>query len=104
MAEEFIRSVLDTEEECRKKEANAKSLADTKKQNAKIEAERSILEAKKSVDEMLQQDADAIAKSSDKQLQREKDALRLKCEELSKTADKNRSRVTKLAAQLLVAE
>ena len=53
---------------------------------------------------MLQQDADAIAKSSDKQLQREKDALRLKCEELSKTADKNRSRVTKLAAQLLVAE
>ena len=78
--------------------------ADTKKQNAKIEAERIILEAKKSVDEMLQQDADAIAKSSDKQLQREKDALRLKCEELSKTADKNRSRVTKLAAQLLVAE
>ena len=54
MAEEFIRSVLDTEEECRKKEANAKSLADTKKQNAKIEAERIILEAKKSVDEMLQ--------------------------------------------------
>ena len=43
MAEEFIRSVLDTEEECRKKEANAKSLADTKKQNAKIEAERIIL-------------------------------------------------------------
>ncbi len=103
MADQFIKSVLETEEECRRKEADAKSLADTKKQNAKLEAERIVAEAKESVEKMLKDDAEAIAKSSDKQMEREKLKLEEECRKLSETADKNRSRVTSLVVDMLTA-
>ena len=95
MADQFIKSVLETEEECRRKEADAKSLADTKKQI--------VAEAKESVEKMLKDDAEAIAKSSDKQMEREKLKLEEECRKLSETADKNRSRVTSLVVDMLTA-
>lgn len=103
MAEQFIRTVLETEEDCRKKEAEAKSLAETKKQNAKIEAERIVKEAYDSVEQMLAQDAEAIGKSSDKQLRREREKLVTERQHLSETAEKNRSRVTRLVVDMLTA-
>ena len=62
---------------------------------------RIVKEAYDSVDQMLSQDAEAIEKSSEKQLLREREKLVTEREHLSETADKNRSRVTRLVVDML---
>ena len=96
MAKDLLKAVLDVEEQCRSREAEAKKLAEAKKQKAKSDSAKLISEAKKSVEKMLEDDSAAVTKSADARLEKEKVKFRAECDELSKKADGNRARVTAL--------
>ena len=97
MAKDFVRSILDTEEECKNKESQARKLAEDKKLDAKRQAEKFIIDANKDVDKMLEDDRQAVGKSIELRLEKEKVKVRGECDKLSALADKNRDNVIKLA-------
>ena len=101
MASEFIQSVLQTEEECRKKEAQARQDAELKKQETKKKAQEIVEQARQQVEQMLEDDAKATSKSAEMRLEKEKAKVRGQCEELSRTAEKNMGKVRKMAVELL---
>lgn len=101
MAKDLLKSVLELEEQCRSREAEAKKLADAKKQKAKDDSAKLISDARKSVEKMLEDDAAAVTKSADLRLEKEKLKFKTECESLSKKAEGNRERVTALVIDAL---
>lgn len=97
----MIEAILQTEEECRKKEADAREHAEEKKRNARTDSARIISDARREVDKMLRDDAAAIEKSSQLELERDRKKTDAQCSELCSKADKNLDRVTKLVVEAI---
>ena len=96
MASEFIKSVLEAEEEFKKKELEVSRQAEEKKQKAKIDSAKLLSDSHKQVEKMLEDDRQAISISTRQRLEKEKKNIDEECAELSKTAEKNLDRVTEL--------
>ncbi len=99
VASEFISEILRTEEDCKQKEAESKRLAEEKRLRAKADAAALIAEAETQVRKMVSDDAEAVSKSSEMRLQKERDKVQKECDALSATAERNTKRVAKLVAQ-----
>ena len=97
----MIEAILQTEEECRKKEADAREHAEEKKRNARTDSARIISDARSEVDKMLRDDAAAIEKSSQLELERDRKKTDAQCSALCSKADKNLDRVTKLVVEAI---
>ncbi len=101
MASEMIRSILETEEDCKAKETEARKKAEARKQQAKEDAAEIISKANKQVDEMVKNDAAAIASSSQRRLDKQKQKFSGECDALSAKAAKNIGRVTDMVIAAL---
>ncbi len=102
MAKDFVRQILETEEECKSNEAQAKKQAEEKKQDAKKQSEKFISDAYKDVEKMLEDDKNAVSKSIDLRLEKERVKVQTECKKLSEKAEKNRSRVAAMAVDALI--
>lgn len=101
MASDLIKAVLAAEEECRKKQSDAVTQAEIKKQEARQKAKEIVENAQSQAEKMLQDDYRAISGSSDRQLEKEKVKTKKECDELSERAAKNTDRVTRLVIEML---
>ena len=103
MASELIKAILETERECREKEADAKAQAEMKKQEALKKAREIVENAEQQTSKMLKDDKQAISASSKRQLEKEKQKTKKECDEISAAAEKNLDRVTRLVIEMLTA-
>ena len=81
MASELIKAILETEKECREKEADAKAQAEIKKQEALKKAREIVENAEQQTSKMLKDDKQAISASSKRQLEKEKQKTKKECDE-----------------------
>ncbi len=102
MASEFIKAVLEAEEECKNKELQAAKQAEEKKQKAKTDSARLISDARKQVEKMLEDDRQSINTSTGQRLEKERKHIDEECADLSRTAEKNLDKVTELVMKSLV--
>lgn len=102
MAKNMLEAVIDAEQQCAKREANAKTAAAQKAEKAKQDAAELLSKAK----EKALANAEALyaqAKADGEgELQKAVRNANRQCNELSQTAEKNRSRVIDLAIKQLV--
>ena len=71
MAKDFLKAILEAEENCRNKENEAKKKAEERKISARTDSEKCISDAKKDVEKMLEDDKKAVSKSIDIRLKKE---------------------------------
>lgn len=102
MASEFIKAVLEAEEECKKQESEARKKAEEKKQKAKTDAENMTNDARKQVEKMLADDNTAVSASIAQRLAKERKKVQEECKQLSLKAEKNLQRVTDTVIKALV--
>ncbi len=102
LAKDFLKAILEAEENCRNKENEAKKKAEERKISARTDSEKCISDAKKDVEKMLEDDKKAVSKSIDIRLKKEAEKSGEECKILSRKADNNRSRVISMAVEELV--
>ncbi len=102
MAKDMLDAVFEAEEQCAKREADAKSAAARKSETAKRDAELLKDKAKQTA----LADAEALYAQAraegEKELKNALDKASVQCGAMSETAQKNRSRVIELAVKQLV--
>ncbi len=101
MASDIVKLILETEEDCKNKEADARKKAEAKKQKGKEEAERILADARSQVDSMVNNDAQAISGSAQLRLDKQKQKFKTECEALKKNASNNIDRVTGLVIEAI---
>lgn len=103
MAKDMIDAILQAEEECKQREAKAKSDAAVKNEQAHKDAQRlidsAVAQAKAEAEELFAA-TDADGK---KLLSKAKASAEAECSKISQTAEKNRKKVIKAVADMLTA-
>lgn len=103
MASEMLKAVLEAEEECSAREAEAKKQAEADKQKAKQQASELVAEAQRQSEKMLSDNEKALGQSSEAELQRAREQAQAQCSGISRNAEKNIGRVKKLVVDMLTA-
>lgn len=102
MAKDMLDAIYKTEEQCSKREADAKAHASQKIEQSRQEAAKLISKAR----ENAINDADNLCRQAkaagENDLKKAIGEAESRCNALSKTAEKNRSRVIKSAIEMLV--
>ncbi|MBQ9460671.1 MAG: hypothetical protein IJU51_01970 [Clostridia bacterium] len=104
MASEMLKAVLEAEEECSAREAEAKKQAEADKQKAREQAASLVADAQRQSEKMLSDNEKALGQSSEAELQRARVQAQVQCSEISGNAAKNIDRVKKLVVDMLTAD
>ena len=104
MASEMLKAVLEAEEECSAREAEAKKQGEADKQKARQQASELVAEAQRQSERMLSDNEKALGQSSEEELKRAREQAQAQCSGISKNAEKNIGRVRRLVVDLLTAD
>lgn len=101
MAKDMMNSIFEAEEECKAREAQAKAQAAQDVENAKAKANMLIDEAKAQSQTEARQLFDRLKKEGAKELDQSMKAAEVRCAEISKRAEQNRSKVINAVVEKL---
>lgn len=104
MASEMLRAVLDAEKQCAADEADAKKQAELDKQNARQQAKDMVAKAQKDAEQLLKDNEAAMSARTEKEVGKARAEAQVECLKLSKNAQTNLDRVTKLVVEMLAAQ
>lgn len=101
MAQDMLNAIFEAEEECKQREIQAKENAVKSREQAQKDASALVKQAVSDAENKAQQLFDSIKTDSNKELENARLAAKNDCERISKTAEKNRSKVINDVVDLL---